>query len=160
MNSELHPGEAADALAEVRKRQQQVIDRAIVPAWYWWVVGALMVVLAVGVDTRTDFALGLTIPVFVVGMLAATGVAISSQFRDARLYDGLLDGRGVMAILAFVGLIVGCTLGIAFGLRAAEVSYPATIACAAGGLAMGLGGPVLNRMLRGIMLGNRAGVRR
>jgi hypothetical protein len=160
VNSELHPGEAADALAEIKKRQEQVIDRAIVPAWYWWAVGALMVVLAAGVDTRTDLVLGITIPVFVVGILSATGVAVRGQFRDARVHGGLLDGRGVMAILVFVWLIVGCTIGIAFALRAAGVSYPATIACAAGGLAMGLGGPLLSRQLRRIMLGNRAGVRR
>ena len=159
MNGELHPGEAADALAEIHKRQQQVIDRALVPAWYWWVVGALMVVLAVGVDTRTHLALGITIPVFVVGMLAATGVAVRSQFLDARVHDELLDGTGVIAILVFVALIVGCTIGIAFALRAAGVSYPATIACAFGGVAMGLGGPVLNRQLRRIMLGNRAGIK-
>jgi hypothetical protein len=160
VNSELHPGEAAAALAEIQKRQQQVIDRAAVPAWYWWVVGALMVVLAVGVDTKTHLALGITIPVFVVGILSATSGAVVSQFRDARLRDGLLDGRGVIAILVFVWLIVGGTIGVAFALRAVGVSYPATIACAAGGVAMGLGGPALNRHLRRIMLGNRAGLQR
>ena len=159
MNSEIHPGEAADALAEIRRRQQQVIDRAIVPAWYWWAVGALMVVLAVGVDTRTHLALGITIPVFVVGLLGATGVAVRSQVLDARVHGGLLDGTAVIAILVFVALIVGGTLGIAFALRASGVSYPATIACAAGGVAMGLGGPVLNRQLRRIMLDNRPGIK-
>lgn len=158
MNRDLNPADAANALAEIQKRQQQVIDRAAVPAWYWWVVGVLMVVLAVGVDTRTHLAIGITVPVFVVGMLSATGAAVRSQFRDARLRDGLLDGRGVIAILGFVALIVGCTLGIAFALRAAGVSYPATIACGFGGLVMGLGGPVLNRLMRRIMLSNRAGV--
>ncbi|HEY2638841.1 MAG TPA: hypothetical protein VGI66_03010 [Streptosporangiaceae bacterium] len=157
MNSELHPGEAADALAEIRRRQQQVIDRTMVPAWYWWVVGALMVVLAVGVDTRTHLALGITIPVFVVGMLAATGAAVRGQFLDTRVHGRLLDGMAVMAILGFVALVVGCSLGIAFGLRAAGVSYPATIGCGVGGLVMGLGGPFLNRQLRRVMLGNRTG---
>lgn len=159
VNSELHPGEAADALAEIRKRQQQVIDRAIVPAWYWWAVGALMVVLAVGVDTKTHLALGITIPVFVVGMLAATGVVVRSQVLDARVHGSLLDGTAVLAILGFVALIVGCSLGVAFGLRAAGASYPATIGCGVGGLMMALGGPILNRQLRRIMLGNRAGIK-
>jgi hypothetical protein len=54
-------------------------------------------------------------------------------------------------------LIVAGTIGIAFALRAAGVSHPATLACLAGGLAMGVGGPVLMRALRRIMLGNRAG---
>ena len=160
MHDELGPAEAAEALAEIRARQQQVIDVATVPGWYWWAVGALMVVLAVGVDNRTPLALGVTIPVFVIGLLTATGVAVRGQVRAARLRNGLLDGRGVAAILGFTALIVGCTLGIAFALRAAGVPYPATLACTAGGLAMGTGGPVLMRALNRIMLGNRAGLPR
>jgi len=155
--NDLHADEAAEALAEIQRCQQQVIDQATVPGWYWWSVGALMVVLAVGVDTRTPAVLGVAVAVFVVGLLSATGVVVRSQFLRARLRDGLLDGRGVVAILGFVALIVGCTLGLAFGLRAAGVSHPATLACLAGGIALGLGGPVLMRMLRQIMLGNRAG---
>ena len=155
--NDLHADEAAQALAEIQRRQQQVIDQATVPGWYWWSVGALMVVLAVAVDTRTPAALGGAVAVFAVGLLSATGVVVRGQFLRARLRDGLLDGRGVVAILGFVALIVGCTLGLAFGLRAVGVSYPATLACVAGGIAMGLGGPVLMRTLRRIMLGNRAG---
>ena len=155
--NDLHADEAAEALAEIQRCQQQVIDQATVPGWYWWSVGALMVVLAVGVDTRTPAVLGVAVAVFVVGLLSATGVVVRSQFLRARLRDGLLDGRGVVAILGFVALIVGCTLGLAFGLRAAGVSHPATLACLVGGIALGLGGPVLMRMLRQIMLGNRAG---
>ena len=157
MDEESHVGDAPRALAEVRRRQQQVIDQATVPGWYWWAVGALMVVLAVGVDIRTPAAVGAAVPVFVVGLLSATGVAVSGLFRQARLRNGLLDGTGVTAILGFVALIVGGTLGIAFALRAGGIRYPATLACLAGGIAMGLGGPVLMRALRRIMLGNRAG---
>ena len=64
------------------------------------------------------------------------------------------------AILGFVAVIVGGTIGLAFALRGAGVHYPATWACLAGGLVMGLGGPVLSRWLRRVMLGNRAGVTR
>jgi hypothetical protein len=155
--NELHADDAAQALAEIQKRQQQVIDQATVPGWYWWSVGALMVVLAAGVDTRTPAALGGAVAVFVIGLLSVTGIVVRSQFLQARLRNGLLDGRGVVAILGFVALIVGCTLGLAFGLRAAGVAYPATLACVVGGTAMGLGGPILMRTLRRIMLGNRAG---
>ena len=155
--NDLHADEAAQALAEIQRRHQQVIDQATVPGWYWWSVGALMVVLAVGVDIRTPAALGGAVAVFVVGLLSATGVVVRNQFLRARLRDGLLDGRAVVAILGFVALIVGCTLGLAFGLRAAGVHYPATLACLAGGIALGLGGPVLMRTLRRIMLGNRVG---
>jgi hypothetical protein len=155
--NDLHADEAAQALAEIQRRQQQVIDQATVPGWYWWSVGALMVVLALGVDTRTPAALGGAVTVFVVGLLSATDAVVRGQFLRARLRDGLLDGRGVAAILGLIALIAGCTLGLALGLRAAGVSYPATLACLAGGIALGLGGPVLMRTLRRIMLGNRAG---
>ena len=157
MREEPQTDDATAALAEIRRHQQQVIDQATVPGWYWWAVGALMVVLAAGVDTRTPAALGAAIPVFVVGLLSATGVAVSGQFRQARLRNGLLDGGAVAIILGFVAVIVAGTIGIAFALRAAGVHYPATLACLAGGIVMGLGGPVLMRTLRRIMLGNRAG---
>ncbi len=157
MSDEPQAEQAAQALAEIQARQQQVIDEATVPAWYWWAVGGLMVVLAVGVDTRTAIAVGTTTAVFVAGLLSATAVAVGGQVRRARLRNGLLDGRGVAAILGFVALIVGGTLGVAFALRAAGAPYPATLACLGGGLAMGLGGPVLMRTLRQVMLGNRAG---
>lgn len=154
--NDVHADDAAAALTEIHRRQQQVIDQATVPGWYWWAVGALMVVLAAGVDTRTPAAVSGAVAVFVIGLLSATGAIVRGQFR-ARLANGLLDGRGVAAILGFVGVIVGGTLGLAFTLRAAHVHYPATLACLAGGVAMGLGGPVLMRSLRRIMLGNRAG---
>lgn len=157
MADELQSAEADKALTEIQNRQRQVIDVATVPAWYWWAVGALMVVLAVGVDTRTPVAIGVTVPVFVIGLLSATGLAVRGQFRVAQLRRGLLDGRGVLAILGFVALIIGITLGAAFALRAGGVSYPATLACLIGGVLLGLGGPILMRTLRQIMLGNRAG---
>jgi hypothetical protein len=95
--------------------------------------------------------------VFVVGMLAVNGWVIGRAYRHAQLRNGLIDGRGVLAILGFVAVIAGGTIGLAFALRGAGAHYPATWACLAGGLVMGLGGPVLNRWLRRVMLGNRAG---
>src|SRR5215471_3162495 len=160
MSDEVSPAEAAQALADIQLRQRQVIDLVSIPAWYWWAVGALMVVLGVGVDSHSPVVLGLTIPVFVIGMLAATGWVVGRAFRHAQLRNGLLDGRAVGAILGFVALIVVGTLGLAFGLRAAGVGHPATLACVAGGLVMGAGGPVLMRRLRAIMLSNRTGAAR
>jgi hypothetical protein len=160
MSDEVSPAEAAQALADIQLRQQQVIDLAMIPAWYWWAVGALMVVLAIGVDSHSPVAIGLTVPVFVIGMLAATGWVVGRAFRHAQLRNGLLDGRAVVAILGFVALSVVGTLGLAFGLRAAGVGHPAILACVAGGLVMGTGGPVLMRRLRAIMLSNRTGAAR
>jgi hypothetical protein len=98
-----------------------------------------------------------TVPVFVIGLLSATGVVLRAQFRDAQLRKGLLDGSGVLAILGFVAVIIGISLGTAFALRAAGVSHPATLGCLLGGVLMGLGGPILMRGLRQIMLRNRIG---
>lgn len=160
MIDEPSPAEAAQALADIQLRQQQVIDLAMIPAWYWWAVGALMVVLAAGVDSRTPAAIAMSIPVFVLGILAATGWVVGRAFRHAQLRNGLLDERAVLVILGFVGLIAGGTIGLAFGLRAAGVGYPATLACLAGGVVLGFGGPVLMRWLRAVMLGNRTGAPR
>jgi len=160
MSDEVSPAEAAQALADIQLRQRQVIDLVSIPAWYWWAVGALMVVLGVGVDSHSPVAIGLTVPVFVVGILAATGWVFGRAFRHAQLRNGLLDGRAVVSILGFVALIDLATIGLAFGLRAAGVGHPATLACVAGGLVMGAGGPVLMRRLRAIMLSNRTGAAR
>jgi len=157
MSDEVSPAEAAQALADIQLRQQQVIDLVSIPAWYWWAVGALMVVLAVGVDSHSPVAIGLTVPVFVIGMLAATGWVVGRAFGHAQIRNGLMGGNAVAAILGFDAVIVGGTIALAFGLRAAGVGHPATLACVAGGLVMGLGGPVLMRRLRAIMLRNRTG---
>src|SRR6266700_8416917 len=111
MSNEPSPAEAAQALADIQLRQQQVIDLAMIPVWYWWAVGALMVVLAAGVDSRAPLAVGLSVTVFVLGILAATGWVVGRAFRHAQLRNGLLDGRAVLAILGFVALIAGGTIG-------------------------------------------------
>ena len=160
MTEEPSPAEAAQALADIQLRQQQVIDLVTIPVWYWWAVGALMVVLAAGVDSRAAAALGVSVTVFVLGILAATGWVAGRAFRSAQLRNGLLDGRAILAILGLVALVVGGTVGLALGLRAAGVGHPATLACVAGGAVLGLTGPVLMRRLRAIMLGNRAGLPR
>jgi hypothetical protein len=157
MNEHLHPEQAAQALTEIRHRQQQVIDLAVLPTWYWWAIGTLTVVLAAGVDTHTPVAIGTTVAVFVLGTLAATGWALAGTLRQAQLRNGLLDRRGVAAILGFVALTVGITLGLAFALQATGIAHPATLAAAVGGLGMGIGGPILGRRLHRNMLANRAG---
>ena len=156
MNDQPHPDEAARALAEIQQRQQQVIDLATLPGWYWWTIGGLMVVLAAGVDTGNRGVIAVAVGVFLLGLLGSTGWILGG-YRHAPLRTGLLDQRGVLAILGFTAAVVGVTLGIAFTLRATGVAHPATLACLVGGIMMGAGGPPLARLLRRIMLSNRAG---
>ena len=158
MSERMLPEDAARALAEVDRRQRQVIALAAIPDWYWWAVGALMVVLAVGVDVRTSASIAIVVPVFVVGMLATTGTVVLGAFRRALPRNDLLVPQGIFAILGFVGLTVGVTLAIAFSLRAVGVSYPATSGCVVGALIMGIGGRRLSRYLTRVMLRNRNGV--
>ena len=161
MSRYMQPDEAASALAGIRRQQKQVIDAVLVPAWYWWVVAAGMVVIGAATDTRSAVVLSVAIPVAVVIIAALTlgmifGTARRAQVRSAEL----LGDRGALLIVGFVWLVVGLTLGIGFGLRAAGAPAPATIATAIGGAALAAGGPVLMRRLRTIMLSNRAGSRR
>lgn len=158
MSGHLQPDEAISALAEIRQRQEKVIDAVLVPAWYWWVVAAGMVAIGAAVDTRSPVVLAVVIPAAVAVIAALTAGMIFGAYRHAQVRSSeLLGGRGALAIIALVWLAVALTLGIAFALRAAGAHLPATIATAAGGAVLVTGGPILMRKLRKIMLGNRAG---
>jgi hypothetical protein len=105
--------------------------------------------------------LAVVIPAAAVVIAALTAGMIFGAYRRAQVRsNALLGGRGSLAIVGFVWLVVGVTLGIGFALRAAGAGLPATIATAAGGAALVIGGPLLMRGLRNIMLGNRSGAPR
>jgi len=157
MNGHPQPEEAASALAAIRRQQEQVIDAVLVPAWYWPAVGAAMVAIGAAVDSHRTVVLAVVIPVAVVALVAMTGAMIFGAYQGAQVGSQLLSERGAVYIVGFVWLVVGLTLGCAFGLRAAGTPWPATIATALGGVALASGGPWLMRRLRAIMLRNRAG---
>ncbi len=158
MNKQLRPDEAAAALAEIGRQQEKAIEAVLVPAWYWWVVAAGMVAIGAAVDTHSATVLAVVIPVAVLVIAGLTAAMIFGTYRRARVRDReLLGDRGALAIVGFTWLIVGLTLGLAFGLRAAGAHWPGTIATVIGGAALVAGGPLLMRALRRIMLGNRAG---
>jgi hypothetical protein len=158
MSGQVRPEDAASALAEIRNRQGQVIEAVLVPAWDWWAVAAGMVAIGRAVDTRHPAVLAVVIPIAAACIAILTGVMIFGSYRRTQVRGSqMLGGRGAAAIVGFVWLAVGVTLGIGFGLRAAGTHLPATIATAAGGLITVAGGPFLMRLLRKVMLGNRAG---
>src|SRR5215469_16726786 len=161
MSGYMQPDDAASALAGIRQQQKQVIDAILVPSWYWWTVAAGMVVIGAATDTRRAVVLAAAIPVAAVIIAALTLGMIFGTYRRAQVRSAeLLGDRGALLIVGFVWLVVGLTLGIGFGLRAAGAPAPATIGTAIGGAALAAGGPALMRRLRTIMLSNRAGSRR
>jgi hypothetical protein len=147
------PREALTALNEIGARRQQVVDVATgIPNWYWLFVGLPMIALAVAVDSRNRLAIGIGAAGFVLVVLAATAAVVIPSYRRAQWHRELLGTQGPVAIIVFVGTVVGGTLALAFGLQALEVAHPATIACIVGGAAVIVGGPLLMRRLRRIML--------
>jgi hypothetical protein len=158
MTAAQQPDNAASALAEIGRRQSQVIEAVLVPGWYWLAVGAAMVVIGAAADYRHTVVLAVAIPVAVVAIAALTGAMIFGFYRRVRIRDTeLLGGRGAVAIVSLVGLIVGLTLGVGFGLRALGSPAPATIATTVGAAALAVGGPLLMRLLRRVMHGRRVG---
>ncbi len=155
----LRPDEAAQALAEIEQRRGQVVELAIIPGWYWWAIAVLMVGLSAALDSRRPLAIGIGTGGFVVGVLAATGWLIVRMLRRGRVRNDLLGPAGVLAILGFVAAIDAVTLPTAFALDAAGVAYPATWGVLGGAAVMVLGGPLLMRFLRRMMLSSRPGGR-
>ena len=155
------PDEASAALAQIRDHQEQVIRTALIPTWYWWAIGVGMVATGAAVDTRRPVVLAVVIPIVALCMAALTMAMIFGVGRGARIKSNeLLGGRGALLIVSFDWLIVGLTLGLAFGLRALGASEPATTATAVGAVVLVTRGPALARRLNKIMMSNRAGLER
>jgi hypothetical protein len=151
MTEQVRPDEAARALDEINRRKAQVVDVATIPNWFWWATGALMVVLAIGVDSRRPLVLGLCVTVFVVGLLGTVGAVVVAAVRT-RPRNELLGARGILTILGFDALVIGISLGASFWLRGAGVSHAATYGVLVGAVVLGIGGPMLMRRVRRIML--------
>jgi hypothetical protein len=158
MSEQVRPDEAARALAEIRQRQQQVIDLAMPPAWYWWIVAALVVGLSATVDAarQRPAVIALSAMVFTLGIAALTIRVVLGAWHRAQWRNQLLGSRGGLAIVGFVALVVGTTLGVAFALEAVGVRQAATLASLLGAALMITGGPMLTRILRRIMVDNQA----
>jgi uncharacterized membrane protein YkvI len=160
MTDQVRPEDAARALDEVGRRQEQVIRTTAIPTWFWWTIAALMIVLAVALDTGRQIAIGIGAAVFTVGVVAATSWIAFGARRRAQVRNDLLGPAGVGAILGFVALDLAVALPTAYALRAAGNHHAATLGVAAGGLVLVTGGPLLTRLLQRIMLARRDGGRR
>ena len=157
MNEQVRSDEAARALAEIRGRQEQIIEAVLVPGWFWWTLGVLIVGLAAVAESGNAVAVGVGVPVFVVGVVTMSVRLAFGAERHVRVRRELLGDRGVLAIVGFTLAVVGADLGFAFALQFGGVPYPATVACLAAAVALIAGGPALMRVLRRLMLDNRDG---
>jgi hypothetical protein len=158
MSDNLRPDEAAQALGAVRQRQADVIEATMVPAWFYGVVGASNVALAVGLDVGGTVAVATGAVLFALGLAGSVGrVTIGAQRAQVR--NELLGPLGILAIVALPALVVAVSVPVAFAAEAAGWGYPATAGTLVGLVLMMVGGPVLNRLLSRIMLANRTGSR-
>jgi hypothetical protein len=146
--------EAARALTEVRSRQDQVITDAVVPSWFFAAIGGLMVGFFAAIESRRPlwviagslgYSLGLGA---LIGYLTVT--------RRLQVRTSLIGVRGGLAIAAFTIVLVAIALGLAFGLDALGVGWPATIAGTVAAAGLAAGGPLLMRYLNAVMHGRHA----
>jgi hypothetical protein len=148
------PGaEAAAELAEIQRRQGQVIKAVLVPVWYWWAMAAGIVAIGAARDSGDLVVQAITIPLAVLVMAVLTGAMIPAARRRVQVHGATQPGaRGAVAIFGMIVLVDGVIVAAAASLAAAHAPHPATIGCAAGAAVLVIAGPLVNRYLRGLML--------
>lgn len=144
--------EAAAELAEIQRRQEQVIKAVLVPVWYWWVIAAAIVAIGAARDSGNLVVQATVIPLAVLVMAVLTGVMIPEVRRRVQVHTPQADGRTAAAIFAMIVLVDGVTISLAISLAAAHVPHPVTIGCAAGAAVLVITGPLVNRYMRSLML--------
>jgi hypothetical protein len=150
--------DAARALHEIGRRQGRVIEAVLVPVWYWWVVAAGMIAIGAAADTKRPVVLAVVIPLAVLAIVGLTVAMILGIYRNVQVHSAtLLRGRGAIAIVGLDWLVVGLSLGAAFGSRAAGSRVPGTIGTVVGAAALVIAGPAVMRYLRRLMLSQRSG---
>jgi hypothetical protein len=155
----LEAGDAARELKEIDKRQAGVIDAVLVPRWYWWVVGLLLLPIGVATDSHQRTATAF-VAVLVALVIAGLSVwMVSGAHPGARIHPATLGSAGALYIVGFVWIVVGVSLVVAFGLQAAGIAYPATIGTALAGVMLIAGGPILMSRLRRSMVARSTSAR-
>jgi hypothetical protein len=144
--------DAASELAEIKRRQARVIDAVLVPRWYWWAVGLLLIPLGIAADTHERRAAPI-VAVTVAAIIAALSVwMITGLYSGVRIHRAALGSGGALYIVGFVWLVVGTTLVVAFGLQAERLPYPATLGTVIAAAMLIVGGPMLMARLRRVMV--------
>jgi len=147
MSERINPDEAARALAEIRRRKEQVTVLSRIPGWFRWAVALLAIALASGLDTGEPLFIGVGVTVFTLGLLTALGVVIGHGWSRAVPRRDLLGPRAALVIVAFIALILLVNLPTTFILQAAGSPIPATVGALAGAVVIIAGGPIVARYL-------------
>jgi hypothetical protein len=145
--------EAAAELAEIQRRQEQVINATLVPAWVWWAYAAAIIAIGAARDSGDLIVQATVIPLAALVMVVLTVATTPSWRHRVKVNDATQpDGRPVAAIFLMIVLVDAVIIGIAASLAANHVHYPATIGCAAGAAVLVITGPLVNRYARRLML--------
>jgi hypothetical protein len=145
--------EAAAELAEIQRRQEQVIKAVLVPVWYWWAIAAAIVAIGAARDSGNLVVQAIVIPLAVLVMVVLTVAMIPELRRRVQVYGAIQPGaRAAAAIFGMIVLVDVVIVGTAASLAANHVSHPGTIGCAAGAAVLVIAGPLVNRYLRRLIL--------
>jgi uncharacterized membrane protein len=144
--------EAAAELAEIRRRQDQVIKAVLVPVWFWWVIAAGIVAIGAARDSGNATVEVITIPLAALVMAVLTAAMIPELRRRVKVHTPQTSARAAAAIIGMIVLVDGVILGTAASLHAAHLRYPGTIGCAAGAAVIVIAGPLVNRYVRRLMV--------
>jgi hypothetical protein len=144
--------EAAAELAEIQRRQDQVIKAVLVPVWFWWVIAAGIVAIGAARDSGNATVEVITIPLAALVMAVLTGAMIPELRRRVKVHTTQTRAPAAAAIVGMIVLVDGVILGTAASLHAVGFRYPGTIGCAAGAAVLVIVGPLVNRYVRRLML--------
>jgi hypothetical protein len=146
---------AAAELAEIGRRQQQVIKAALVPVWYWWVMAADGVAVGAARDSHDRLVLAITIPLAALVFAVQIIATIPGVRRRVRIHGAVIPAaQAAVAIPALILLVGGVAIAVSVSMIDHRVPHPLTIGYAAGGAALVIAGPLLNRYFRRLMLSN------
>ncbi|MEV0570373.1 hypothetical protein [Dactylosporangium sp. NPDC050588] len=147
--AELNPDDAAQALALVRDRQQQVLAIPPLPGWFWAAVGGLAAGFTAAVESGRPVLVATGAVLFVAGLGAVILGTLRRQPYKVR--NRLIGVRGGLRIAAFVVGLVAVGLGLAWVLQDAGVPMPGTVTTVVIAALLAAAGPLLSLRLQDVV---------
>jgi uncharacterized membrane protein len=154
----LESGDAARELEEIQRRRAGVVDAVLVPRWYWWMVGLLLVPLGAAADSHHRLVTAVVAVVVALVIAAVSVWMITGVYRGARIHPATLGAAGSLYIVGFISVVVGVSLVFAFSWQAAGYAYPGTLGTIIAAAMLIVGGPILmSRIRRAMVQGSPVG---